>query len=359
MKRKIVFFIESLNLGGAEKSLVTLLKNLDETKYEIDLLTITENGFFKDELPSWVSYKKVNQKKISLFQRIKFFLINQKSDKVYDIAIAYGQGFPTYYVAEKIDANKKFAWINIDYKKAGYNINFDKSYYNKFDEIVMVSPEVQAGFIEECRELHLEYKTRVIKDISDKIEILKNADRKLQKELKGKIKILTVGRLAGQKGLTLAIQACKILNDKKYNLNWYVLGEGAQRNELEKLIKENNLENRFYLLGADPNPYPYIKNCDIYVQSSLFEGLGLTVIEAAILHKPIVCTNFPTAYSILKDGETGLIVEMDSEAIAAGIEKLINKKDLKEKIVSNLKKLKNSDKEITLKKFEELIGGNE
>ena len=109
------------------------------------------------------------------------------------------------------------------------------------------------------------------------------------------------------------------------------------------------------MLGAKINPYPYMKACDIYVQTSLFEGLGLTVIEAAILQKPIVCTNFPTAYNILKDNETGLIAEMNPNAIAEQIEKLIKDESLRKKLISNLEQQENKDKEQSLLQFENLI----
>ena len=142
---------------------------------------------------------------------------------------------------------------------------------------------------------------------------------------------------------------------KKYPIEWFVVGEGGERNNLEKLINEKNLSDSFRLVGAYPNPYPYMKNCDIYVQTSLFEGLGLTVIEASYLAKPIVCTNFPTAYTIIKNEETGLITEMNAEAIAEGIERLINDKDLRDRLVSNLENLKNQDKEITLQKVDKLL----
>ena len=98
-----------------------------------------------------------------------------------------------------------------------------------------------------------------------------------------------------------------------------------------------------------------MKACDIYVQTSLFEGLGLTVIEASILRKPIVCTNFPTAFGILKDGETGLIAEMTAESIAENIERLINDVELKNKLIANLSQQKNKDKEESLNKIDQLL----
>jgi glycosyltransferase involved in cell wall biosynthesis len=91
------------------------------------------------------------------------------------------------------------------------------------------------------------------------------------------------------------------------------------------------------------------------VQTSLFEGLGLTVIEASYLNKPIVCTNFPTVYSILEHEKTGLIAEMNAIDIANNIERLILDKKLKKVLIKNLTNKENNDKEISLKKVNELF----
>lgn len=376
MKKKIAFVIESLHLGGAEKSLVTLLQNLDFEKYEIDLITFHSGGFFADILPKEVNPIILDFPRINFLDRLKFKVSKLKNptihhaqlfwplvskylkeySKNYDIAIAYNQGFATYFVAEFIQAKKKYAWINTDYQKASYSLKKDINYYNKFSVIITVSQEAHDGFLRECEKEKLSYKTRIIKDISDKDDILKKSNEKSLYELKGKIKILTVGRLAKPKGLELAIASCKILRDKNHDIYWYVLGEGSERRFLESKIKEVGLENNFFLLGADTNPYPYMKACNIYVQTSLFEGLGLTVIEASYLNKPIVSTNFPTVYGILEDEETALIAEMNPESIANQIERLLTDETLKNKLITNLSQRTNTDKQKTLEQVEEMLG---
>lgn len=376
MKRKIVFVIESLHLGGAEKSLVTLLQNLDSAVYDVELLTIVEGGFFKDKVPDWVRWEVIPSAPITLYQRITYFLQKQLSrnkhhaqllwpiiaknytrrTQKYEVAVAYGQGFPTYFVNQKLIANKKYAWLNTDYTKAGYHIQSDYSTYRNFNKIIAVSDEARESFLETLSHFGKTLEVEVIKDISDTIRILEQANSQLKFRFDSKkINILSVGRLAASKGFALAIEACKILKGKGYPIHWYIVGEGTERSSLEKQIANNNLEKSFSLVGAETNPYPYMKACDIYVQTSLFEGLGLTVIEAAILQKPIVCTNFPTAYGILKDGETGLIAEMTAESIAENIERLINDVELKNKLIANLSQQKNKDKEESLSKIEQLL----
>ncbi|MFA7615952.1 MAG: glycosyltransferase [Weeksellaceae bacterium] len=376
MKKKIGFVIESLQLGGAEKSLVTLLQHLDDSKYEIDLIYFHPDGFFKEMVPKTVHQIVLDFPKISFFERLKYAFKKktvknyhnaqlfwplmephlENFEKEYDIAVAYNQGFATYFTQKFISAETKYAWVNTDYRKAGYNIGFDKDFYADFKKVVCVSPENKAGFTKVADSAGLDIEVEIIKDISDEDFIRKQAGKEMKISFqKDKINVVSVGRLVDYKGFEMAVKSCSVLVKKGIDVNWYIIGEGAQRNELEKLIKENQLKNHFYLPGADANPYPYIKNCDIYVQTSLFEGLGLTVIEAAMLHKPIVCTSFPTVFSILKDNETGLIVEMNPESISAGIERLINDKELKNRLTENLKNQKNNDTEITMKKVEELL----
>lgn len=376
MKKQIAFVIESLELGGAEKSLVTLLQILDYSQYDVDLITLKSGGFFKDFVPKEVKRHTIQIVEFGGIDRIRFaiekkFYNNYHSaqlywkcfkknfkpiDKKYDIIFAYNQGFVTYYVGELMKANKKYAWINTDYQKAGYNIQFDYPIYKNFDQVVTVSPEGKASFENELRKIGKTLNVGIIKDITDEKMLVKESQLRMKVNfLENKINIVTVARLMEYKGLKLAIDACYILKTKNFPVNWYVVGEGMERSTLEKQIQGNKLTENFFLLGADKNPYPYMKNADIYVQTSLFEGLGLTVIEASLLHKPIVSTNFPTVYGILKHEETGLICEMNANDIANSIERLITDSTLKNKLVDNLKQQENKDKNLTLSQIENLL----
>ncbi|WP_051435921.1 glycosyltransferase [Tenacibaculum sp. 47A_GOM-205m] len=375
--KKIVFVIESLHLGGAEKSLVTLLNNIDYRKYKVDLILFKQGGVFFKEVPNEVNLIQKSFPVLSFFDRFLFKvkkltnrekyhnaqllwdLIRDKFDfyeKEYDIAVAYNQGFSTYYVNKFIKAKIKYAWLNTDYKKAGYNIEFDLPIYNEYEAIVAVSPEAKKGIEEALLGMNSTLNIKVIKDISDQEIILKKSKEELDFKFdKKRINIVTVARLAKQKGLHLAVESCKRLIDQGYKVHWYIVGEGSERKKIEALIKKHQLKDTFFLVGETHNPYPYIEKCDIYVQTSLFEGLGLTVIEATILKKPIICTNFPTAASIIENEETGLICDMNTESIVSSIKNLINRKDLQDKLVYNLSIKMNQEKEKTLKKIEEIF----
>lgn len=373
----VVFVIESLNLGGAEKSLVTLLQNLNYSKYKVDLIVFNRGGILEDHVPKEVTILYKSMHPLNYIARVsfKFFkrfnfknqhhaqllwnIIGNRFDtisKTYDVAIAYNQGFATYYTERYVIAASKWAWLNTDYQKAGYDIVFDYPIYKSFNGVMAVSDQAKLSLAEELNKINKNLQIETIKDISDKNEIIKQSQEINPINFNtNKINIVTVGRLAKAKGIHLAVESCKILIDKGYPIHWYVVGEGGERKFLEDLIASNNLQGCFTLVGMTINPYPYIKACDIYVQTSLFEGLGLTLIEASYLNKPIVSTNFPSVYTILNDGKTGLIAEMNARSITKKIEILIKNESLRSKLSSNLALQGSNDKEITLRQFEQLI----
>ncbi len=380
----MLFVIESLQCGGAEKSITTLLQNIDLDKYGVDLILMTKGGEFGKFVPEKVNVIYKNQFEgnnpiSNLANRLRFFFLRRskwvKNHHVaqlywkafgkaikkyrtrYDIAIAYNQGFSTYYVANKITSKKKFAWLNTDYQKAGYNINFDINHYKKYDKVVCVSKENEDSLTEALGSIHKEIPTTIIKDITDQdlISKMSTENINLSNDNQNKTIIVTVGRLAKAKGLEMAIEACSILKNQGETIQWYVIGEGPQRSRLEELIERKNLQETFCLLGFKENPYPYIKWCDIYVQTSIFEGLGLTVIEASVLQKPIVTTNFPTASSIIEHKKTGLICKMNAEDIAKSISYYIKNPQFMEEVSKQKPQRVNKDKEISLEQFENLI----
>ena len=376
MKKRILFVIDSLNSGGAEKSLVSLLSLFDYENYEIDLLTFKEGGLYVPLLsenvrlidpPDIFSKMKLSILDLIKIKDFKFALwrvntsitlrykakvtkikhgaqlmwtrlnnVIPKLEKEYDIAIAYSQGTPTYYVVEKVVAKKKICWVNIDYKFAGYNREFDFNYYEKFNNIVsvsMVCTEVLKGVFPEFKN-----KIITIYDIISEslINNMANEGKGFVDNYKG-IRILTIGRLVYQKGYEYAIEAAKYLKDKNIDFIWYVIGEGNLRSELEKMVTEYNLHDNFKFLGTFTNPYPFIKECDIYCQPSRFEGFGLAIAEARILNKPIVATNFDIVYAQIRDGENGLISEMNGKDLAEKLKLIINDKKLVKVICNNLK----------------------
>lgn len=394
--KTILFVIDSLHCAGAEKSLITLLSLIDYSKYEVDLQLFGYGGALERLLPKEVNLLKplkytsfcelsiksamiesikslnftkflarlrftlvIRKESYSNAQKARIFWqkvsnVIEKNDKEYDIAISYAQGIPTFYVADKIKAKKKYAWVNVSYHLTGLEKEFQKKYYEIYDKIIAVSDSTREIF----NDVFPEYKNKmeVIYDINDPNFISKMSviGESYNDNFDG-LRILTVGRLANQKGYDIALEACRILKGKGINFRWYSLGIGPLKEEIEKYIYDNKLEDYFKLLGVKSNPYPYIRNCDIYVQTSKFEGFGLAIAEARMLNKPVVTTRFDAVYNQMVDRKNGLVVDMDAKGVSDGILELINNKELKNKIVEYLAREKKGNTE-ELDKFYELIG---
>lgn len=396
MKKSILFCIDSLDCAGAEKSLVTLLSMLDYTKFEVDLMLFAHGNILEELVPSEVNilkplkftefstlclkksvkYALVNNQTKMLISRINYSTrlrigknsnpqkariywksvskVISENHKTYDVAISFAQGVPTFYVAEKVTAKKKLAWVNVSYKLEKKDKIFQQTYYDQFDKIVAVSDSTCEVFLETFP--HFNKKIEVLYDINNPHFISRMSDigNGFEDSFAG-IRILTIGRLANQKGYDIALEACKKLKEMGINFRWYILGKGPLKKKIENYIIEHNLSNHFILLGVDANPYPFIKNSDIYVQTSRYEGFGLAIAEARMLNIPIVTTRFDAVYNQMIDGKNGLVVDMNAEAVSAGIWEIISNAQLRTNIITYLKEEKKGNLE-EIEKFYQLIG---
>ena len=369
--KKLLFIINTLGCGGAERAMLNLFSRLDSNKYEISLFVITGQGELRRELPENVRLINKKYKEVSvltkkgrrlltlsvlkagigkaLFLRrapyiIKNFLIMRKKGKImpdkllwrllsdgapkiqeeYDLAVAYLEGGATYYVADYVKAKKKAAFVHIDYEKAGYTRELDLDCYEKFDRIFTVSDEVKEHFLSVYPEY--ECKTPVFNNILNQERIKKMAEQGegFNDGFKG-LRILTVGRLTRQKRYDIAIEAMKLIKEKiSMPIRWYVLGEGDLRQELEQQIKSAGLENDFILMGVKENPYPYYKGCDFYVHATEFEGKSIALQEAQILGKPILATDCSGNREQIENGTDGILCELDPGQVCEKLLYMIN-----------------------------------
>ena len=375
--KKILFVINNLNCGGAEKALISLLETIDYSKLDVDLLLFKQEGIFMSKIPSQVNllmepenYKyfdmsvkkavkglikkgkfnialarilslyvfKTEKSRVVVEQKVWKYLSMAftKLDTEYDVAIGYLEKNPIYFCVDKVKAKKKIGWIHNDYEKLGMDKKIDNKYFSKLDYVFTVSEEclkvlkmVFPQYDRKFRLMHNIVSEKTIKKLA--LEEISDIDFNNKN-----INIISVGRLNYQKGFELAIEACSILKEKGYNIKWNIVGEGEERSNLENLINKFELEENFNLLGIRENPYPYIKKSDIYVQPSRFEGKSIAIDEAKILNKPIVVTNFSTAKDQIINNKNGIITEMNSKSLANEIERIICDEKLKKKIILNL-----------------------
>ncbi len=382
---KIVFVIESLNCGGAEKSLITLLSLLNYSQYTVDLLLFRRGGMFEEMVPkevnildgmkyarfTWISWGALIVESLhtlkfnKLFARLTYLAKRRLSftkkhnaqrywesmghlidecPSTYDVAVAYNQGFATYFVAEKMSAKKKLAVVNIDYGAAGYDRRHDFRHYEQFEKILTDG--------EQCKKIlqdtYPEFSSRVeiIHDINapDMIRRMADGAGSFTDDYDG-IRLLTISRLSLQKGYDIAMDACQKLKQKGLKFRWYVIGDGPLRRMIEESIKKLDIADAFILLGEKSNPYPYLKDCKIYVQTSKFEGFPIILVEARLLNKPIVTTNFTSASEQITHGKNGIVADMNGEAVCDGILALAGNESLMNDMVTCLKKEKKGNVE--------------
>lgn len=379
MKKKIIFMLIDMNVGGTEKALLNMISEIPQDAYDITILMLEENGGFLNCIPDGVhveyleGYQKIKdelnlppqitaldllkQGKVVRAFNIAFlhliskmmkersiffkYILNGYSvlENGYDIAVAYAgpMDFISYFVLSKINAKKKIQWVHFDVTKIGFNQKFASKIYNKYDKIFVVSNEGGSKLID--RIPTLEMKTEVFLNIiSPKLIYDQTKEGCGFVDQFDGLRLLTVGRLTSEKGQDIAIRVLASLISNGYKVKWYCVGEGNSRARYEKIVAEYKLKDEFIFLGADPNPYPYMEQCDIYIQPSRHEGYCITLAEAKCLKKSIVTTDFTGAKEQIKDGETGLIVGVNENEIYHAIVKLIDNKELREKFYNNLAK---------------------
>ena len=373
--RKVLFFIDSLTYGGAEKSLISLLPLLDYSKVQVDLMLLGRGGGFEQYVPKevrivnierlWSPLFRIAQLCFSILRRImktrhgaevKWMVMHRMYKKLateYDVAIAYQQGFPTYYVAEKVRAKKKYAWVNADIKRAGYDETFNRHFYDSYDLVVPVS-DVLCDMIKQTTYVKPQ-KLFTVYDILNVDLIRKMSLEKVEGFTPHGITIVTTGRLALPKNYILAVETAALLKKKGLDFVWYFVGDGPERGHIEEAIKSYALEEQVRLVGLTPNPYPYMAKADVYVQTSSYEGFGLTLNEARILHRPVVSTNFPVVYNQIKDGENGLISEMTSASVAEKVMLLMDDEALCHRLIEATKQEVNTTSITEPKKVMEML----
>lgn len=379
--KKIIFVIESMNIGGTEKALLSMISEIPKDKYDITILLLENNGGFLEFIPNYIKVQHLKEysdievdmrksakdllkteienkkyfdglktlfyyglsrvsKDYNIYFNNKIMKMVNMLDEEYDVAISY-QGppshFSAYLVANKIRTKKRVQWVHSDVSKLNLDIKTTNNLYKKFDKIFVVSNEGKEKFEELFPTL--KNKTEVFSNILSSKLAKKQAELKkgFDDNFDG-MRILTVGRLSGEKGQGITIPILSKLRNDGYNVKWYCVGEGVLRADYEKLIKEYNLEDYYILLGNDANPYPYFKECDIYVQPSKFEGYCITLAEARMFNKPIVSTDFIGAREQISHNENGFIVPFNEKKLYNAIKSLIDNEELRRKFISNLKK---------------------
>lgn len=351
MKKRLLIFGYTLDMGGAEKALSDTIKYLIKD-YDIDLYLFRKTGCLVDSIPSNVEIGELrgNIFKYFLFRNIPFFRrrkINKIADKKdYYAALGYMEGRSATWVADIKKDIKRFAWIHNDVSK--FNIGIPDSEiidsYNKMDKVICVSKDAKDIF---CRTYNIpDKKVEVIYNYIDEDTILKKANEK--KITNDVFTIVNVAKMRDQKRHDRLIYAAKYLKELGYDFKIQLIGDGPNYEKIKNLIDEYNVGDKVELLGLQSNPYPYVKNADLFVLSSAHEGYGIVVKEALLLHTPVLSTETTGPKEILEGEKYGIIVPNEDTAIADKLKEILDDKKILDKYIKSLKEYKGDNENIVL-----------
>lgn len=361
-KKKIAFVLDGAIVGGVETALMQMLQKIDTNRYEIHLFTNVKGNPCIGQIPECIKvvdlddfdlrsnffgalrkgkfrraaqllwcYFKLKRSK-SEFERVKYsqeaFTL---SEEVFDCAVAYRASWESVlWTMDHVKARKKVAWVHGTIWGAR-----DQKWIERADKLFCVSEDAKRYIEHICPDVV--GRAEVFYNLLDGEKIIEKATEEVA--LEDGIILATVGRLSSEKGQDMIPQTVRYLLDAGHRVKWYVVGDGALREKIERLSKELMVEDYVILTGTQSNPYPYMKNCDIYVQTSLAEGWGLTVQEAKVLHKPIVTTDLPVMREQIVHMKNGYITEgISPEALFEGIKMLLDNPALCERFTEELKK---------------------
>lgn len=326
MMTNILFYIDTLKAGGAEKVLCNLVNAMDPARFAVTVATPFPED--RSALAPHVAYRTLYPVKNTLTRylyRLESALGTavRRLPKGFDLEIAYLECGPTKFLAASKSGAKKLAWVHCDLILKNQDpaafARKTAPWYEKFDHVVCVSESVRKSF--QTLYNH-RFPCSVLYNVNDEAQILRRADAFTPKGSHVPT-LCAVGRLSQEKGFDLLIDACAGLS-VPYRLQ--IIGEGPARRELEEQIARNGLGDRVRLLGWQENPYPYIKNADLIVCSSRYEGLSTVVTEALILGKPVVTTPCNGMAELLGDSEYGLI----TDDLRGGLTRMLTEPALRE-----------------------------
>lgn len=379
--KHLLFAIHYLELGGAEISLIGLLKALDYSKVDVDLFVYSHRGELMKEIPRQVNllpeipayaqierpmkdvlkdgwlrillarlrakrqfarYRQNNRPKDGgaifsfVSKNVTPLLPPINPEKEYDLAVSFLA--PHDIVLEKARAKKKVCWVHTDYTKVDVNPNIELPIWSGYDHIVAVSDAVSDAFL--TRFPTLKDKMITIPNIVSPEWIRSRAEAfSVEEEMPwkdGVTRLLSVGRFTEAKNFDIVPDICRRIREKGVDVCWYLIGYGGDEGLIRKKIAEAGMEEYVRILGKKENPYPYMKACDFYVQPSRYEGSPVTIREAMVLGKPVIATAFPTVHHAIQNGVDGLVVPLDNEGCAEGLCKIIQDRTLARRLTDTL-----------------------
>lgn len=344
--KKVLFLIHDLGQGGAEKVLVNLVNNMDTSQFDITVMTLFDCGENRQFLSPRIKYKTWCRRMLPGNSHLMKLLSPERLHKLiikerYDIEVAYLEGPCARVISGCTDSTTKLvSWIHIEQHTAQKaaasfrDVREARTCYSKFHKIVCVSQTVKNDFL---NALYVNVAYEVLYNTNESEKILSASQESIEDVdfLDNEIKLTGVGKLLKNKGFDRILRITKRLREEHYPIHTYILGEGPEREFLQRYIRDNGLESQVTMLGYQLNPYKYVAKCDLFVCASYAEGFSTAATEALIVGTPVCTVEVSGMKEMLgENNEYGIVTENNDDALYRGIKRLIDNP----KLLTNYKK---------------------
>lgn len=356
--KNILFFMETVDFGGAETVFTNIIKNINKSKFCIKVVTERDHELFTDEIKAAVPYDcfiKTERSAVRDFWNkivIKLSLVlSEKNIRKYfirgnyDVEVAFCEGYSTKIIGNSGKKNcKKIAWVHTDVIKNPWSEKIfgsaeeEKKCYEKFDAIVCVAETMKESFI---KKYGMAEKVHVLYNPLDFESVIKKSAEKTDFKFGDGMKFVLAGTFTKIKGFDRFVKVCKRLKDDGEHFSALIMGDGEEKENIKKIIAETNLGDTVKILDFQTNPYKYIAHSDVYVCSSYAEGYSTAVSESVALNVPVITTECSGMREIFGENECGIICENSEDGLYNAMKKVLNDPSLLKKFSGEEKKRAN------------------
>lgn len=356
-KIKVLFRHRSMEMGGVEKVLLGMLNHLDKAKFDLSLSLNLFQGELRNAVPKDIPFTtlaggKEDFPKNPILNKVAYIFRGLKL-KIYktfpiiadsliihnqaDIEVATGYTMFEDVLNSSNKKSKKIGWLHSDLTTKGFDGVREKilNQISQFDYFIFGSQQAKDTIDTHFPTLKLPPHAVILNAIP--IEEIKAKAEEFPVDRTSKPLFVSVGRLHNRKGYHLLAQAHKNLLDKGFEHEIRIVGDGEERENLEKQIADLGIGDSFKLLGTLLNPYPFVRNADFYIMPSRSEGWPLIIAETLILQKPIIATNVGGIPEMIVHQKNGYLVDYDLTSIENGMETFLTNQTLVNAIKNELK----------------------
>ena len=383
---KLLFVCNNMHIGGIQKSLLNLLKEI-APKHDVSLFLFSPEGELMKELPSevhvlhgnfWVRIMGLSQaeakgKGIATYLWRSFWVIvtrlfgskasygslakMQKIPGEYDAAISFMQnsadrwfyGGCNEMVHRGANAKRKISFVHCDFKHYFGNHAYNRSYYKHFDRIACVSDSVKDVFCEVCPQYS--EKTYAVHNCYDFSEMEEKSKAYTADYTEGKLNLFSASRVSQEKGILRMLPILARLKAEGYSFIWRVAGTGDLLEEAKEMRENAGLSKDIQFLGSLSNPYPYFKSSDLLLVPSYDEAAPMVYGEAEYFRLPIFTTEVTSAHELVEKPGIGMVCKNDDAAIEEELRKVMKNPSL----LTEKRRTASADNRRALEEFELLI----